>query len=441
MTRKKLAIATLGCKLNHYDSSAIRESFEAEGYEVVPFGEQADVYVVNTCTVTGKTDHQCRRLIRQAVKRKALGDARVVVTGCYAQVSPDEVQRLVWGVDLVAGNNEKGRIVELLGECNGGGTERRVSDVFAERRIRSLPIRRFGDYTRAFLRIQEGCNRRCAYCIIPYGRGRSRSEPPANVLEQARRFAGEGYREIVLAGVHIGAYGKDLDEKTSLAALLRDLHEIDGIRRIRLSSLDPTEFTPELVDTITSLPGICRHLHIALQSGDDEILRRMRRPYTAAEFEKLVAAILDRSTETAVATDIMVGFPGEDDRSFERTHRFLRSLPLASMHVFRFSPRPGTPAAGMEPQVKEEVKRERSRRMIRLRDEKSIEFRRGFIGKKLEVLVENRRWKNTRLLTGLSDNYIRAFFSGSDDLFGELVAFEPAIIAKDGLKGKVCSTL
>ncbi|MFH1538163.1 MAG: tRNA (N(6)-L-threonylcarbamoyladenosine(37)-C(2))-methylthiotransferase MtaB, partial [bacterium] len=342
MTRKKLAIATLGCKLNRCDSSAIRESFEAEGYEVVPFGDHADVYVVNTCTVTGETDHQCRQLIRRAVKKKTSRGARVVVTGCYAQVAPEEVGRRVWGVDLIAGNIEKARIVELLGECHGCGTVRRVSDVFEQRRISSMPIHRFGDYTRAFLRIQDGCDRRCSYCIIPFGRGRSRSETPADALEQARRFAGEGYREIVLAGVHIGAYGRDLEPKPSLAELLRGLREIDGIRRIRLSSLDPTEFTPELLDAVTSLSGICRHLHIALQSGDDEILRRMRRPYRAADFEKLVATLHDRSPGMAVATDVIVGFPGEDVSSFERTFDFLRALPIASMHVFRFSPRPNS---------------------------------------------------------------------------------------------------
>lgn len=436
MERKKLAIATFGCKLNRYDSEVIRERFEAEGWRVVPFDSDADAWVINTCAVTGESGRQCRQAVRRAARLRRGPEARVIVTGCCAQTSPEEIERMAGGVDLIVGNNDKERIVELLSKCNGS-TARVVSGVFDEREFRSLPLKRFGDNTRAFLRIQEGCDRRCSYCVIPRARGRSRSEAPAAALEQARRFAAEGYREIVLCGVHIGDYGRGLDEKASLAALLRELHEVDGIGRIRLSSLDPSEFTPELIETVTSLPKICPHFHVALQSGDDEILRLMRRPYKAADFTALVETLLDRSPDAAIATDVIAGFPGEDEASFDRTFRFLESLPLASMHVFRFSPRPGTPAAGMPGGATEKAKIERSKKIVRLRDEKNLAFRVRFTGRRLEVLVENRRWKKTGLLTGLTGNYIRAFFPGGDELFGEFAAFDAEEIFDGGLRGAI----
>ncbi|MEW5946948.1 MAG: tRNA (N(6)-L-threonylcarbamoyladenosine(37)-C(2))-methylthiotransferase MtaB [bacterium] len=437
--RKRVAVATLGCKLNHYDSQVILEAFEAAGYDAVPFSDPADVYVINTCTVTETTDHQSRQLIRRALRRKAEGGGvRVVVTGCYAQTAPDEIENAAEGVDLIVGNNGKERIAEFV--ADGAGPRTRVSDVFAERKLRSLPLARFGGYTRAFLRIQEGCDRRCAYCVVPYGRGVSRSETPGKVLEQARRFAAAGYGEIVLTGVHIGLYGLDLDPKTTLAELLYSLHEIEGLRRVRLSSIDPTELSPALIEAVTTLPKVCRHIHVSLQSGDDAVLRRMGRSYTTEEFRSLADSIFRRAPDAALGVDLMTGFPGEDDASFERTRSFAESLPLAYMHVFRFSPRRGTPAAEMRPRVPEEAKKERSRILADVRREKNLAFRRRFIGTELEVLVENRRWKGDGRLTGLSGSYIRAFFNGGDDLFGKFARFVPERVSGCGVEGRAWLT-
>ncbi|MEW6202356.1 MAG: tRNA (N(6)-L-threonylcarbamoyladenosine(37)-C(2))-methylthiotransferase MtaB [bacterium] len=438
MKHKKVAFATLGCKLNHYDTEAIRETFETEGYEAIPFTGDADVYVINTCTVTGATDHQCRQLIRRAVKRKNHGrNVKIVVTGCYAQTDAKEITRLVDGVDLIAGNNEKDKIAEFLrSECHPDSTQYHISDIFAERKIRTLPINRFADYTRAYLRIQEGCNRRCSYCIIPYARGKSRSETPENVITQAQRLADKGYREIVLTGTHIGMYGIDLDKKITLHSLLYALHDITGIHRLRLSSIDPLEFTPELIEAATTLPKICRHFHISLQSGDDAILCAMRRPYTTRRFSTLFDSILERAPDAAIGTDLIVGFPGEDDESSQRTENFLCALPITYMHIFPFSPRKGTPAANMTPVVPEKTKKERCRRLMQLRTEKITAFRSRFLHKELEILVENRRWKNTEFLTGLSGNYIRAFFYGEDSMFGSFVKFIPEKIVDDGMEGR-----
>ena len=438
MKSKKFAIATLGCKLNHYDTAVIRETFEAEGYEAVPFSDTADVYVINTCTVTSSTDHQCRQLIRQAVKRKHSNPSvKVVVTGCYAQTDSQEILRMIDGVDLIVGNNEKERITDFLHQHAADASECHVSDVFAERKIRTLPINRFTGYTRAYLRIQEGCNRRCTYCIIPYARGGSRSETPENVLLQAQRFAGQGYREIVLTGTHIGMYGVDLPNKTTLADLLHALHNIENIQRIRISSIDPTEFTPTLIDTVTTLPKVCRHLHISLQSGDDAILRAMHRPYNTDYFRTLLDSIATRAPDTAIGTDVIVGFPGEDEPSFQRTTEFLQSLPLAYMHIFRFSPRKGTPAAAMTPAVPEGAKKARCHNLMQLRTEKIHSFQSLFLHKELEILVEHRHWKNSQLLTGLSSNYIRAFFHGDETLFGSFVKFVPKKIVEGGMEGLI----
>lgn len=441
--KKKVAIYTLGCKLNQVDTEAIRESFERSGYRCVPFREEADVYVVNTCAVTGKTDHQARQMARRALKRKVQNPhIRVVMAGCYPQTHPGEVAGELPGLDLVVGSARKEQIPYLLermdDENTAGEKQMQVADIFDEREFRPEPINTFANYTKAFLRIHEGCNRRCTYCIVPYARGRSRSAPPGDVVAQARRFAANGYREIVVVGIHIGRYGRDLDPRTTLAQLLLRLHCIDGISRIRLSSIDPKEFSDDLFDALDAVRDkLCDHFHISLQSGDDGILRAMRRDYTADEFAATVARLRRMFPDANIGADVIVGFPGETDEAFEATRRLVDTLSLGYLHVFRYSKRPGTPAAEMPGQVQEEIKKNRSVRMRGLRREINERFRARFAGREMEVLFERRRDRKSGRLTGLTRNYIRVFADGPDDAMGRIAICRIIEPVPGGLAGEI----
>lgn len=437
----KVALATLGCKLNQADTEAIREAFERAGWEVSPFGDEADVYVVNTCTVTAGTDHQSRQLLRRALKRKALRPGvRVVATGCYAQTDSAGLAASAPGIDLLVGNLDKERIPELLDRLSSA-PRLLVRDVAGEKTFRQLPIGKFACRTRAFLRVQEGCDRRCAYCIVPLARGRERSAPLEDALTQARRFADNGHLEIVVTGIHIGRYGNGLENETTLAKLLLRLSEIEGLRRIRLSSIDPKEFSDALFDALDAIrEKLCPHFHISLQSGDDTILRAMRRDYTAAEFSSRVARLRGLFPDVCIGADVIAGFPGESDMHFEKTYRLIEELELSYMHVFRFSPRPGTAAAEMPDHVPEDVKKERSARLLALRRRLNEAFRSRFIGRELEVLFETRRDKAAGRLTGLTRNYIRVLADGPDELMGSLATALPDSLTHAGLSAKIVNT-
>ncbi|HZG78277.1 MAG TPA: tRNA (N(6)-L-threonylcarbamoyladenosine(37)-C(2))-methylthiotransferase MtaB, partial [Paenibacillus sp.] len=352
-----VAFHTLGCKVNFYDTEAIWQLFKNDGYEQVDFESQtADVYVINTCTVTNTGDKKSRQIIRRAVRRNP--DAVIAVTGCYAQTSPAEILAIP-GVDLVIGTQGRGEIIELVNRVRA---EREpinaVRNIMKTRQFEELDVPDFADRTRAFLKIQEGCNNFCTFCIIPWSRGLLRSREPESVVKQAKMLVEAGYKEIVLTGIHTAGYGEDL-ENYNFAALLRDLEKVDGIERLRISSIEASQITDEVIDVLMSSNKFCRHLHVPLQAGDDAVLKRMRRKYTVAEYAERIARIRERWPEVAITTDVIVGFPGETDEMFENGYRFMKEIGFSEMHVFPYSRRTGTPAARMEDQVDEELKNER----------------------------------------------------------------------------------
>lgn len=410
----RVAIKTLGCKINQYDSAVIRERLARESCSFVPFDEPADVYVINSCTVTDRADWEARQLVRRARRRNPA--ARVAVTGCYAQVSPGEVAALP-GVDFVAGLN---RMDDLAGYVRdgvpGAGTAVSVGDPRDERGVGVLGARRFLGRARAFLKVQEGCNFACSYCIIPTARGRSRSVPPERVLEQVRGLAEAGFAEVVLTGIHLGGYGHDLAPRVSLSRLVRRIAGSGLIPRLRLSSLDPREATDELLAVMADSDVVCPHLHVCVQAGEDGVLRKMRRNYDTAYFARLMARAGRKLPGAALGTDVIVGFPGETDAAFEASLDFLADQPLTYFHVFPYSARRGTPAAGLPDHTPPAEKKERSRRMRDLGARKKHEFYRSRVGSRASVLVEGEAAGEPGWLKGYSRNYLPVLLPGPPGL-------------------------
>jgi len=434
----RIAFATVGCRLNQFETDALRGRAQAEGHQVVPFDAIADVYVINTCTITAEADADSRRLTRQVVRRNPA--ALVAVAGCYAQVAPDAVAAIP-GVDLVLGNGEKpqllahvqaapknGRACVLVGTTGG----RQEFDEYGPG-IDS-------DRTRAFLKVQDGCNYRCSFCVVPQVRGRNRSQQPVRILEEVRRLHAAGFPEVVLTGIHLGTYGRDLMPPSSLAELCQRIAGMEEAPRIRLSSLDPHEVKSDLIQLLAGSSRFCRHLHLPLQSGDEEILRRMRRGHTAAQFRELVERLVADVPGIAISGDVIVGFPGEDDQAFQRTYDLLESLPLAGMHVFSYSRRPRTDAAGYPDQVSRAVKATRSRALRALAARKAQVFRRRFLGETLKVVVLDRDGPDG-LLEGLSDNYLRVFFAGDLALRGGVAKVQVEQVTGRGLVGSLCGVV
>jgi threonylcarbamoyladenosine tRNA methylthiotransferase MtaB len=409
----KVAVTTLGCKVNQCESAGIAEAMAARGMTLVPFEAEADCYIINTCTVTGRTDDQSRRLIRRAIRRNP--SAAVLVTGCYAQRAPEEIERIP-GVRIVAGNAEKYRLPELLQElARGKGPQVCVGDIRSEKRFSPLGATVIPGHTRAFLKIQDGCDALCSYCIVPRVRGGSRSLRPAEIEDGIASLAGRGFREVVLSGIHLGAYGRDLVPSTNLTAVVRRIIEERPIERLRLSSIEPREITGELLSLIGSAGIVCRHLHIPLQSGDNGILAAMNRDYDAAFFRDLIRNIAATIPGIAIGIDVMVGFPGETEAAFANTQRLVEELPFAYLHVFPFSRRPGTPAAAMPGQVPAADKKQRVERLRTIGAEKRRTFAEKFIGAPLAVLIEGKKDKSTGFFTGFSDNYIPVVCRGAAD--------------------------
>lgn len=420
----KVAITTLGCKINQFESAAMTESLGREGFQLVPFDVGADIYVINTCTVTAKTDAESRRLIRRALRHNP--GARVVVTGCYAQVASEQLRDMP-GVDLIVGNNEKKGIAELL---KGAAPAEKVlvSDISRERTAEALRLESFAEHTRAFLQVQNGCDAFCSYCIVPYARGRSRSVPPDEALDGVRTFAEKGFQEVVLTGIHLGGYGLDLDPPTNLLALLEAVEREKIIPRLRVGSIEPNELSDNLIAFLSRSEVVCHHLHIPLQSGDDRTLERMNRRYTAASFretiEKLVAVLPDIS----IGCDIIAGFPGETDAEFGNTLALVESLPIAYLHVFPYSRRDGTPAARMEGQVDGRVVRERAEALRHLSERKKREYYNRFLGRDLRVLAQPPG--KSGMLNGLSRNYISVEFDGDAALVNTEVVVNISEVGK-----------
>ncbi len=399
----KVAIATLGCKVNQYESAGLGEALARRGHTLVPFAEKADCYIINTCTVTARTNYQSRQVIRQAIHKNP--EAVVVVTGCYAQTAPAEIAEIP-GVSLIAGHGEKDSIPDLLVDLLKNRPEVRVGDISKTRRFSSLPVARFRDHTRAFLKIQDGCNAWCSYCIVPSARGKSRSLAEEEVLDQLRRLGQGGYREAVLTGIHLGAYGQDLSPKSSLFDLLQKVERERPVERLRLSSIEPTEISNDLISLLRQSSLLCPHLHIPLQSGDDAILSDMRRHYSARFFKALLVDLVEAIPDLAIGIDVIAGFPGENEAAFESTVSLIEALPVAYLHVFPYSARPGTPAAAMADQVPPDEKKKRAEILRNLGARKREAFARRFQGRTLRVLVEERIDRTSGLRKGFSDNYL-----------------------------------
>ncbi|OIJ16686.1 tRNA (N(6)-L-threonylcarbamoyladenosine(37)-C(2))-methylthiotransferase MtaB [Anaerobacillus alkalilacustris] len=413
-----VAFHTLGCKVNHYETEAIWQLFQQNGYEKKEFETLADVYVINTCTVTNTGDKKSRQVIRRAIRRNP--DAVICVTGCYAQTSPAEILDIP-GVDIVVGTQDRTKLLDYIDQYN---KERKpinaVGNIMKTRIYEELDVPNFTDRTRASLKIQEGCNNFCTFCIIPWARGLMRSRDPEDVIKQANQLVQAGYKEIVLTGIHTGGYGEDM-KGYSLAQLLKELENVNGLKRIRISSIEASQITDEIIRVINDSNKIVRHLHIPLQSGSDTVLKRMRRKYTMEFFSERLDRLKEALPGLAVTSDVIVGFPGETDEEFQETYDFIAKHKFSELHVFPYSKRTGTPAARMEDQVDEEVKNERVHKLIELSNQLAKEYAAGFEGEVLEVIPEDRVDQEEGHYIGYTDNYLKVKFAANEDMIGKLV--------------------
>lgn len=417
--KKTVAIYTLGCKVNQYESEAVTSLFEQNGYEVTAFEQNSDVYIINTCTVTNLSDRKSRQAIRKA--KKTNPDSIVAVMGCYAQTSSEEVLKIP-GVNLVIGTRDRNRMLEYVerlqaGECRINA----VDDIMASRSFEELKVSTYKERTRAYLKIQEGCSQFCSYCIIPYARGPIRSRKPQDIIDEVCELSKNGFTEIVLTGIHLASYGKDL-KTTNLLDIIQRLNEIEGIQRIRLGSIEPTTITEEFVRAAADMPKLCPHYHLSLQSGCDATLRAMNRKYTTEEYSKCVALLKKYIPDAAITTDIMVGFPGETEEDFENSLEFAEKMGFSKIHVFKYSPRKGTPAAEAAEQIAPELKESRSEKMLALSDRLEAQYLNGYIGREMEVLYEQGLHGKEGYIEGLTKNYIRVAAQGSETETGRLIS-------------------
>ena len=414
-----VALATLGCKVNQCESAYLEEQLTRAGFQICDFSDRADLYCINTCAVTGRAAMQSRQLIRRVHRQNS--EAQIVVMGCYPQIAAEDIASIP-GVTHILGTTEKlalldhlSQPVENLSPCVS------IQDARSAPDPNPLTLSSFANRTRAFLKIQDGCDSFCSYCIVPHARGRSRSINLDSILEQVERFLDSGYQEIVLTGVHLGHWGYDLKPQQKLVDLLQAILHHCPPPRIRLSSLEPGEITPELLDLLAITPEICPHLHVPLQSGDESVLRRMNRHYHPNLYGELVTEAVRLIPDLAMGADVLVGFPGESDECFRNTYHLIRSLPVAYLHVFPFSLRPGTPAATMKPQVAPPIIRQRSSLLRELDMEKRMSFMRRYLGEMRPVLVENRLDEASGLRCGFSDNYLPVIVQEASSLENQIV--------------------
>ncbi|MBP3951311.1 tRNA (N(6)-L-threonylcarbamoyladenosine(37)-C(2))-methylthiotransferase MtaB [Bacillus suaedae] len=415
-----VAFHTLGCKVNHYETEAIWQLFQKEGYEKVDYEATSDVYVINTCTVTNTGDKKSRQVIRRAIRKNP--DAVICVTGCYAQTSPAEIMAIP-GVDIVVGTQDRVKMLEYIEEFK---TKREpingVGNIMKSRVYEELDVPAFTDRTRASLKIQEGCNNFCTFCIIPWARGLMRSRDPQEVIKQAKQLVHAGYKEIVLTGIHTGGYGEDLKDY-SLARLLEDLEHVDGLKRIRISSIEASQLTDEVINVIDRSEKVVRHLHIPLQSGSDTVLKRMRRKYTMEFFAERLERLKEIMPGLAVTSDVIVGFPGETEAEFEETYQFIAKHQFSELHVFPYSKRTGTPAARMNEQVDEDVKNARVHRLIELSNQLAKAYASNFDGEVLEMIPEekDKDQPDSGMYIGYTDNYLKVKIPATEEMIGKLV--------------------
>ena len=423
------SILTFGCKVNQYDSNTIYDTMVRNGYEIVDLDKDADICVVNTCTVTNSADQKARQVIRRIIRKNP--KAKIIVTGCYAESDRQSIETIP-GVSLVFGNREKAEFQRYLDTVTNQELlqiEPVIHDAVREHANFSMGISSSGNRTRAIVKIQDGCSAFCTYCIIPYVRGRMTSRPLKDIMEEVGRIAATNCKEIVITGVHLASYGFDIGKKHSLIDVLEQVHSIDGIERIRFSSIEPMNFPQDLAVCMAELPKCQPHFHLPLQAGSDQTLMRMRRRYTTEEYAGLVEKLKSLFPDVGITTDIMVGFPGETDQDFEDSSSFVEEMSFSQLHVFRYSPRRNTPAADYPNQVQPQVSAERSRWMIDLGNKLSVAFRKRMIGKTMDVLVENRREDKDNLLTGFSGNYLRVAADVPDSAINQIlsITLEPPV--------------
>lgn len=431
----KVAFSTLGCRVNQYESEAMTEKFIREGYEVVSYEEFSDVYVINTCTVTNMGDKKSRQMISRA--RRQNPEAVIAVVGCYSQIAPNEVSNIE-GVDVVLGTRNKGEIVYWVNRAREEKEQVvEVYDVLRNNMFEDLNIEEYQSKTRAFLKIQDGCNRFCSYCLIPYARGGVCSKKPDKVMEEVKELANHGFKEIILSGIHTASYGVDLEEKITLVDLIEKIHNIDGIERIRIGSIDPTFFTEGVIEKIAKLRKMCPHYHLSLQSGCDETLKRMNRHYTAEQYKDVVEALRKAIPNISITTDIIVGFPGESEEEFNATYEFLKDIELSKMHIFKFSPRKGTKAASMKEQIAAEVKEDRSKKLIELNNMLEEKFMNKFIGMTMEVLYEQKLQDSQEKYEGYTPNYIKVVSECREDIEGKIFKTKLEKFSKDYIIGNI----
>lgn len=429
----KVAFQTLGCRVNVYDSEAMIEMFKKDGYELVDFSEPADVYVINTCTVTNMGDKKSRQYISRAKRMNP--DAIVAVVGCYSQVSKEDVISIP-GVDVILGSRNKSDIVYHVNQSRA--EKRQIVEVtdklILSSKFEDLGVTGYEGKTRAFLKIQDGCNRFCTYCIIPYARGGLSSKNPMKVLDEIRKLSDEGYTEVILSGIHIASYGHDLEDKWDLLDLLEKIEEIDGIRRVRIGSIEPMFFKEERMDRVMNLKKLCPHFHLSLQSGSDSVLERMNRRYKASDFEEVVKELRKNRQDVSITTDIIVGFPGETEEEFLETYDFLEKMNLTKVHTFKYSQRKGTPAYHMKNQIPGDIKDSRSKRIMSQSSKKESLFLESYLDQTLEVLYEEGK---DQVHYGYTDNYLKVKVISDKDIQGAYISTKITGIEEECLLGKI----
>ncbi|NLL68102.1 MAG: tRNA (N(6)-L-threonylcarbamoyladenosine(37)-C(2))-methylthiotransferase MtaB [Clostridiaceae bacterium] len=428
---KKVAFITLGCKVNIAETEGMKLLFQKSGYIIVDENEHADVYVINTCTVTGMGDKKSRQMIRRAHSLNP--DAIIAVVGCFAQVSPEEASKIE-GVNLVLGNNMKHRIVELVESTKQDDKNQYVNERKTLLEYEDLPIETYEGHTRAFLKIQDGCDQFCSYCIIPYARGPVRSRDINDVIKEAKNFALHGFKEVVLTGIHLTSYN-DKKNNMGLADIIKRIHDVEGIERIRLGSLEPMFLTPEFIEGIKDLPKLCPHFHISLQSGCAETLKRMNRKYSPEDYRQIVKLLREKIPDVTFTTDVMVGFPGETDEEFSQSYDFCREIGFLWIHVFKYSPRKGTAAAKFPNQVEPSLKEKRSKQLIELAKKMRNEVFEQFLGRQTDVILEKEIEGSNGDMEGLTANYIPVSVKIENINPGEIISVDLDSIEGERIRG------
>jgi threonylcarbamoyladenosine tRNA methylthiotransferase MtaB len=431
-----VAFATLGCRVNHYETEAMAEKFIREGYEVTDFENFADVYVINTCSVTNMSDKKSRQIISRARRRNR--EAVIAAVGCYSQVAPDEVSKIE-GVDVVLGTRNKGDIVYYVNKAKDEQKPQlMVGEVLKNKQFEELNIEEYQDKTRAFLKIQDGCNRFCAYCLIPYTRGTTCSKDPEKVLAEIKNLSEHGFKEIILSGIHTASYGVDLEGNITLITLLEEIEKMGGIERVRIGSIEPSFFTDEVIDKMKNMKKLCPQFHLSLQSGCDATLKRMNRRYTAKEYEEAVNKIRENLKDASITTDVIVGFPGETDEEFNETYEYLKRLKLTKTHIFKFSPRKGTKAADMPNQVDGIIKDKRSKALIELNAKNEGDFSKSLVAREMDVLVEQEVSDKQGVFEGYTRNYVKVEISnGKENMIGKIISCKIEAANGDYIVGSI----